>query len=510
MVLHLLSESTNKTTTAAQRAALEEEPIDTMDDENKLAAAAFAVFADRLASEAATDAEELKDAYASLTPFRELLGKVEIHAGGQIVASSNLNVAVIVEDTDNPYQHLMVGFPHVATSLPFSKYCRGSGGAKIVAANQTVGVLPGDFQPVVKFGGDEEAEVFIVMTAGGGSCVSVEGQLQNLTANDVHNLATDDKLIGRYLVTGEGLESFDVSFTPQLIHWQMTPGLKRVADLLGPLRKSVDGQPPEDLPVGGAVQPDLVESSPSDTLRATVARACGSSRHLDLTKECMFLNYRVGILTEIRSLVGALEMDFKGNDTPFHIALGEGRLENLGDDGIVWNLGPSDSSWLIPIEKLPSLQVSLSGMALEREDFSFVTSPPRGVVMTIGYHSGIEVKGYFDGIGATSENLLGFLQILMTDRNAWGMVMALPNPPVLMFKILSVTIELPSIENALHLLGIDVGPLERAVELKDPGDMSVKELKAAIAKAGLGQQAVGCAEKRELVDLLRQHRERML
>lgn len=45
------------------------------------------------------------------------------------------------------------------------------------------------------------------------------------------------------------------------------------------------------------------------------------------------------------------------------------------------------------------------------------------------------------------------------------------------------------------------------IKLKDPGEMSIKELKAGIAKAGLGRQAVGLAEKREFVDLLRQHRE---
>jgi predicted esterase len=45
------------------------------------------------------------------------------------------------------------------------------------------------------------------------------------------------------------------------------------------------------------------------------------------------------------------------------------------------------------------------------------------------------------------------------------------------------------------------------VRLKDPADMSVKELKAAIARAGLGRMAVGFSEKREFVDLLRRHRE---
>ena len=45
------------------------------------------------------------------------------------------------------------------------------------------------------------------------------------------------------------------------------------------------------------------------------------------------------------------------------------------------------------------------------------------------------------------------------------------------------------------------------IKLKDPGEMSVRELKAAIAKAGLGRRTVGLMEKREFVDLLRQHRD---
>ena len=45
------------------------------------------------------------------------------------------------------------------------------------------------------------------------------------------------------------------------------------------------------------------------------------------------------------------------------------------------------------------------------------------------------------------------------------------------------------------------------VQLKDPGEMSIKELRGAIAKAGLGRQAVGLMEKREFVDLLKQHRD---
>jgi predicted esterase len=48
---------------------------------------------------------------------------------------------------------------------------------------------------------------------------------------------------------------------------------------------------------------------------------------------------------------------------------------------------------------------------------------------------------------------------------------------------------------------------ECQVQLKDPSEMSVKELKAAIRKAGLGQKAVGLMEKGEFVKLLKDHRD---
>jgi len=44
------------------------------------------------------------------------------------------------------------------------------------------------------------------------------------------------------------------------------------------------------------------------------------------------------------------------------------------------------------------------------------------------------------------------------------------------------------------------------VQLKDPKDMSVKELKAAIKKAGLGSKAVGMMEKSEFIKLVEDHR----
>ncbi len=45
------------------------------------------------------------------------------------------------------------------------------------------------------------------------------------------------------------------------------------------------------------------------------------------------------------------------------------------------------------------------------------------------------------------------------------------------------------------------------IKLKDPSDMSIKELKHAIARAGLGERAVGFMEKRDFVELLQQFRQ---
>lgn len=44
------------------------------------------------------------------------------------------------------------------------------------------------------------------------------------------------------------------------------------------------------------------------------------------------------------------------------------------------------------------------------------------------------------------------------------------------------------------------------IKLKDPTEMSVKELKAAIVKAGLGSRTQGFSEKSEFIDLLKNHR----
>ena len=48
---------------------------------------------------------------------------------------------------------------------------------------------------------------------------------------------------------------------------------------------------------------------------------------------------------------------------------------------------------------------------------------------------------------------------------------------------------------------------DHLVPLRNPAEMSVKELKAAIKEAGLSAQAVGFAEKSEFIQLLQGHYE---
>mmetsp|Transcript_16196 Transcript_16196/g.18131 ORF Transcript_16196/g.18131 Transcript_16196/m.18131 type:complete len:101 (-) Transcript_16196:214-516(-) len=45
------------------------------------------------------------------------------------------------------------------------------------------------------------------------------------------------------------------------------------------------------------------------------------------------------------------------------------------------------------------------------------------------------------------------------------------------------------------------------ITVKEPQDMSIKELKAAIRKAGLTAQAKGFMEKSEFIQLVRDHRD---
>ena len=60
------------------------------------------------------------------------------------------------------------------------------------------------------------------------------------------------------------------------------------------------------------------------------------------------------------------------------------------------------------------------------------------------------------------------------------------------------------IQDALEFLNTVIPPDPSCnVKAKSPDEMSVKELKAAIKAGGLGAQAVGLTEKRELIDLLK-------
>ena len=51
---------------------------------------------------------------------------------------------------------------------------------------------------------------------------------------------------------------------------------------------------------------------------------------------------------------------------------------------------------------------------------------------------------------------------------------------------------------------------ELALAPKDPSEMSVKELKAAVRNAGLSSQAIGFTEKLEFIKLLKDHQQSKL
>jgi lysophospholipase II len=69
------------------------------------------------------------------------------------------------------------------------------------------------------------------------------------------------------------------------------------------------------------------------------------------------------------------------------------------------------------------------------------------------------------------------------------------------------TVSPSEVNDVLTFLQKHLAPSETCkIQLPDPATMSVKELKAAIRRAGLGQQAVGLMEKREFVQLLQDYR----
>jgi lysophospholipase-2 len=69
------------------------------------------------------------------------------------------------------------------------------------------------------------------------------------------------------------------------------------------------------------------------------------------------------------------------------------------------------------------------------------------------------------------------------------------------------TVSPQELAKVMAFLGKVLPPDESCrIKLKEPKEMSVKELKAGIRKAGLGQKAVGLMEKHEFIKLLEDHR----
>jgi lysophospholipase-2 len=70
------------------------------------------------------------------------------------------------------------------------------------------------------------------------------------------------------------------------------------------------------------------------------------------------------------------------------------------------------------------------------------------------------------------------------------------------------TVSPPELQQMMQFVSQILPPDESCnIQLKDPKEMSVKELKAAVRKAGLGAKAVGFMEKREFIKLLQDHRD---
>jgi len=68
------------------------------------------------------------------------------------------------------------------------------------------------------------------------------------------------------------------------------------------------------------------------------------------------------------------------------------------------------------------------------------------------------------------------------------------------------TVIAPELQDALKFFQTILPPVDSAcVKAKNPTEMSIKELKEAIRRAGLGNKAVGMMEKSEFVKLLQEH-----
>lgn len=69
------------------------------------------------------------------------------------------------------------------------------------------------------------------------------------------------------------------------------------------------------------------------------------------------------------------------------------------------------------------------------------------------------------------------------------------------------TVSPPELQKMMQFVAKVLPPDDTCrIQLKDPKDMSVKELKAAIRKGGLGGKAVGLVEKSEFIKLVQDHR----
>ena len=137
---------------------------------------------------------------------------------------------------------------------------------------------------------------------------------------------------------------------------------------------------------------------------------------------------------------------------------------------------------------------------------------PSGILVMSGYLPGASkfklTSGFEDvlvrHLHGTADAVVIFDHAEKTKLHVTGK--GLKNYNVIPYHGVGHTVSTEMMKNAMEFIkSILPDAPELALKPKEPSDMSVKELKEAIRRAGLATQAVGFYEKREFVELLEKH-----
>jgi len=430
---------------------------------NSLASEAFAVFANYLASELAQETELLEAEVDRLTPLRDHLSSAEIHVDDNIIKSCGIGRAIISKEEDGLVS-LMMGFPETPTPIPLLTYL----GAKLMISNQVVATFPGHVYPFIKM--YESDEFGICFAPCDDLSIGVEGLLGNLTDNDKAKLMEDDKsTLAEYLLHRTGLEG-DITFSPVLIRLMtITPPFQKLIDLLGPLRTMTKDTPPQE-PEFEQNKYYLNELSPYDELRDNVMDVYNNPEYMDLMSGCLFYKDEQNVLTEMRTLITTVSLDID-DETQLTVSLDDGVVGHdhlVENGGAVWAFCLTGRDIEVPIAKLQSLNLMVSGAKLTRSHVRIFPANTL-LVLEIGFYSGIILRGFFDGLGATDllNNFGDTLEQTMDQLMHGGELPSFSSDVVI--KLFSLSLELASNGNLLNLLGLNIetNEEESSVEASD-------------------------------------------